>query len=134
MRQTGLGRRGRAARCRRGEVSPTRGGWLPRRGAKGAELGADPGRVRMVEVVQDREGRFPVGPGSGQIPGGVAGVAEVAESLGRAPVTADLEMQVESPLVAVDRFSVTPEMLVGVPEAVQRGGHPVLAADLAGQV
>src|ERR1700722_17996267 len=64
----------------------------------------------------------------------MAGVAEVAERLRRAPATPDLRMQAESLLVALNRFGVTPEMLVGVPEAVQRGGHPILAADLAGQL
>src|ERR1039458_10400777 len=53
--------------------------------AKLPEFGADLGSVRMVQVVQDRERLLPGRASLLRIPGGVAGVAEVAEGLGHAP-------------------------------------------------
>ena len=52
---------------------------------KVAELGADLGRVRVVEVFQDRERFSQAARAPSEIPGGMARVAEVPESLGRSP-------------------------------------------------
>jgi hypothetical protein len=52
-----------------------------KRSAKGVELGPYRVRVRMVELVQDREGVVPGDPRGVARPGGEVGVPDVAEHL-----------------------------------------------------
>jgi putative transposase len=88
----------------------------------------------MVEVVQDGERLFPGRARLPEMPGGVAGVANVTENLGLARAVAGLAMQVEGTLVAFDGFAVVAQVLVGVSEAVQRRGLRLAVAECVEQV
>ena len=72
----------------------------------------------MLEVGQDHERLFPRGAGLREVPGGMLGVAEVTERLGRTPAAAELTVQVKCPPVTGGGLGEVAELLVGVPEAV----------------
>ena len=88
----------------------------------------------MAEVLQDREGLFPGHASLLRFSGGVAGVAEVAQSVGRGPAAASLAMQFDCLPVANGGFGVLAHLLVGISEAVERTGFPFGEAEVAEQV
>src|SRR5262249_20618177 len=85
---------------------------------KPGELGADPGGLGVVEVVQDGERILPCNAGLIRVPGGDLGVADVAEGLGLAPAIPDLLVQAEGTPIAGNRLGLVGEMVVGVAQAV----------------
>jgi hypothetical protein len=88
----------------------------------------------MAEILQDRQGLFPGRAGLLRSSGRVAGVSEVAESVGGGPTAAGLAVQIDCLPIAGGRFGVLADLLVGVPEAVERAGFPLLAAEDPEQV
>src|SRR5262249_33859245 len=81
------GRYGPVARRPCGRPGRRSGG---RVGTELGELGADPGGLGVVEVVQDSERLLPGNAGLVRMPGRVVGFADVAEYLGLAPAIPDL--------------------------------------------
>ena len=72
----------------------------------------------MAEIVEDGERLLPGNAGLVGLPGGLEGVADMAERFGLGPAVADLPVEDEGPLVADGRFGVVAEVVVGEPEAV----------------
>ena len=78
-----------------------------------AELGPDLAGVGALQIVEDVQGLLPGLPGSGPVPGRVAGVAEMVECLGLAVALAELAEDTEGAVVAGCRFVMLPEVVVG---------------------
>jgi hypothetical protein len=83
------------------------------------ELGADRAGVGELQVVEDGQRLLPGLPGLGQLPGGVAGVAEVSEGLRFIEAVAGFPVQAERALVAGGGFGEVAQMVLGISQAVQ---------------
>jgi hypothetical protein len=93
------------------------------------ESGPDLLRVGMAEVIEDGQGSPPSALRGRGIADRVLGVAEVDDGVGLAGAAAEVPVQGERILVVGDGLGVPPEMVVGVAEAVRRGGLTVAVPD-----
>src|SRR5437762_856444 len=101
-----------------------------------AEAGADvlgaqhlAGAFVVVAVGEDVQRGGPGGAGMVGPAGGVLGVPEAGEGVGFGVAVAEVAEQGEGVLVAVGGLGVVAEVVVGVADAVPRGGFPPAVAD-----
>jgi hypothetical protein len=102
--------------------------------AEHPQLGPEFGGVRVVELVEDRQGVPPGLAGRGGVAAGVLGVTEVGEDLGLVVPIADLPEQDDGALIAVRRQPGVAEVVVGVAEAVPRGRLAAAVAEVLMEV
>jgi len=88
----------------------------------------------VLEVVEDAEGRFPLGQGRVAVAGGLVGLGRVDERVRLVTAVAEASAVGESLFVAVDGLGGLPQGVAGGAQAVPGGRRRGDVADFAVQV